>query len=276
MANSQSLPTNTDAEIRDSLVREQALSAGGQRVSGQNNQTIKTPWISDVAFWNNSSPKIVQAGEPNKIPPEAEAEIAGQMSDNKQRQLAQIAQQEAQLKKELDELEGSLTDFKRKSGALGLFRFFQPRITFLIEEIVDQLKKTAKNLADEPKMKALEKLIGTISALIGVLTGAKLLAAVLDILIFLIRVVLFTLPTIFIPIIAVVLSPLYAPFLAIFYFIGKIPFFKGRITQQVNELIEDLKKQKLAWQNQIKVLQKKVDIGKQLSKLAAAKKQIQM
>ncbi len=214
----------------------------------------------------------------DRTDPQKEAEISGQMSSNKQRQLEQIAQKEAQLEKELNELEQNLNTFKKK-GPLTTFRFFRPNIISIIEELVSLSKRSVKNLGDEEKAKTLDKLITTTGGLMALLEGTKILTTFLDVLIFhrfsIVRIIIFTLPTIVFPLLTILVSPFFFPLLGTLFFIGKIPLFKGPLTQPVIELIESLKKQRVAWQNQIKTLQKKITIKEQLKKLSATKDKIQ-
>ncbi len=210
--------------------------------------------------------------------PQQEAEIAGQMSDNKQRQLAQIAKQEADLERDLRELDGNLTIFKN-GKSLKLLAFFRSPIDTLINGLLAEAKKPLRNLNDNAKAKKLETLVAMISSLMVALNGFKIFTATLDAVLLyrfsVIRVVVFTLPTIILPIIFLVLSPIYLIFLIPLLWIGKFPLLKGPLTDQIIKLLETLRRQKYAWTQDLKTLKKKLAIKKQLKELGAAKNQIQ-
>lgn len=218
-----------------------------------------------------------QAEQQAQLDADQQAEIAVSMAGNKQRQLLQIQKEVNKLQKQLSELEKDLGDFRQSSLAKFL-SIFQPRITILIDMLIAEMKKQASKLSDEAKIGFYTGLIATISSLIAILRAFKLLTAFLDAA-FLhtfscLRIVISTFYTIIIPIIIVLLSPLYVPFLAAIFLTGKIPLFKGVLTQVLTELVDKLKKQRTAWENDLTQTKKKVTLRKQLKNLEAQQQQI--
>ncbi len=199
------------------------------------------------------------------------------MADSKQRQLLQIQKQKQKLEEQLGELEKDLGDFKN-SKLGGFLKIFQPRINLLIDILIDQMKKQANKLADEAKIAYYTGLITTVSSLIAILTALKLLAAFLDAAFVdgfsCLRLVIASSATCIIPIILVLISPIYIPFLAIIFLIGKIPLMKGVLTKNIIELIGKLKKQRDAWQVELDKLKKKVTLKKQIKSLRKMEKQV--
>ena len=133
-------------------------------------------------------------------------------------------------------------------------------------------------MGDEAKIGFYTGLIVTVSSLIGILRAFKLLTAFLDAA-FLhsfscLRLVIATFYTIIIPIILILLSPLYIIFLAVVFLTGKIPLFKGVLTKVLTELIEKLKNQRTAWENELEQTKKKVTLRKQIKNLQSQQQQI--
>ena len=226
---------------------------------------------------NEGGEQNTAAMEQAQLAAQQQAEAAIDMATNKQRQLRQIQAERQKLEEQLGELEKSLTDFKN-SKLGGFLKIFQPRINLLIDILIDQLKKQAGNLSDEAKAGYYTGLIITVSSLISTLTALKFIAAVLDAA-FLdsfscLRLVIASSVTVVIPIILILISPIYIPFLAVIFLIGKIPLAKGKTTKNIIDLIEKLKKQRTAWQVELDKVKKKVILRRQIKTLKKMEKQV--
>ncbi len=217
------------------------------------------------------------AAEQAQLAAQQQAEVAISMAGNKQRKLQQIQKEINKLEKQLSDLEKDLTDFK-KSKLGGLLSIFRPRVNLLIDTLIEQLKKRGTNLSDEAKVGYLTGLIITATSLIALLTALKILTSFLDAAFIhtasCLRLVIMTLYTIVIPIILILLSPLYITFLALIFFINKIPLLKGVLTKVIVDLIENLKKQRTAWRAELVKVKKKVALRKQIKNLKAQKQQV--
>ncbi len=206
---------------------------------------------------------------------QAEAEIF--LADSRQRRLLQIQKERQAVEERLRDLEKDLTAFK-DSKFNGFLKIFQPRINLLVDTLIEQLKNQGSNLPDEAKVGFYQGLITTASSLIAVLTAIKFFAAFLDALVVdgfsTIRLIIASFATCIIPIILIIIAPIYIPFLALIFIIGKIPLLKGVLTQNIIELIEKLKKQRTAWQADLDKAKIKVILKKQSEALKKAEKQV--
>ncbi len=217
------------------------------------------------------------AAEQAQLAAQQQAEMAISLADSKQRQLLQIQKERQKLEEQLGELEKDLTDFKN-SKLGGFLSIFQPRINLLIDILIDQLKKQASKLSDEAKIGYYTGLIALVSSIIAILTALKFLTAFLDAAFIdsfsCLRLVIASFATCIIPIILVLISPIYISFLALIFIIGKIPLLKGMLTKNIIELIEKLKKQRTAWQTELDKAKKKVTLQKQIKSLKKMEKQV--
>lgn len=281
MADLQTQPLER-SEFNPGLLDESEQAAAASNLAQERNlKRSEQNWINTVAAQQSlangdlTNNKIQVEDRTN---PQEEAEIAGQMSDNKQRQLAQIAKQETDLERDLAELEGNLTSFKN-GKSLKLLSFFRSPIDSLVNGLIEEAKKPLRNLDDNAKAKKLEALVAMAGSLMVALKGFKIFTATLDAVLLykfsVIRGIVFTLPTIVIPILFIILSPIYLIFLIPLLWIGKIPLLKGPLTNQITKLLETLRRQKYSWSQNLKTLKKKLDIKKQLKQLNNAKNQIQ-
>lgn len=206
-----------------------------------------------------------------------QAEVAASLAGSKQRQLLQIQKEKAGLEKQLSELEKALTDLKN-SKLGGFLSVFQPRINLLTDTLIEQLKKKTSNLSDEAKVTYYTTLIAIVSSLIAILTALKFFTAFLDAAFIdtfsCLRLIIASFATCIIPIILVLISPIYIPFLALLFLIGKIPLVKGILTKNIIELIEKLKKQRTVWKDMLVKLKKKVALRKQIKDLNKFEQQV--
>lgn len=133
-------------------------------------------------------------------------------------------------------------------------------------------------MADKEKIAFLTGAIITISSLIIGLTALKIMTTFLDAAIVdkfsCGRACSCCAPIIIIPIIIIISSPFWIMFLGLIIFIGAIPLLKGVLTKNVISLIENLKKQKTAWQEELAKLKKKVALQKQIKDLSKMEKQV--
>ncbi len=293
-----STPT-TQNKMGDLLAAEKAKKSGGLRTAPVNNNTDIAPADDNYKPYteqgpeNENAPIISSLDYPEEgneeienttsqpqeqLTPEDQEDLAVSFAANKQRALQQIQAEILRLQNQMGELEKNLTDFKnsRLGGFLSIFR---PNINSLIDRLLLELKKGANGLADEAKVNYYTGLITTANILIGTLTSFKFIAAVLDAAFIdswsCLRLVITTSASIVIPIILILISPLYIPFLAVIFMIGKIPLLKGKLTKNIADLIENLKGQKDAWQKQLDKLKNKVTLQRQIKSLKKAKKQIE-
>lgn len=256
-----------------------------KRIINLPNQNIG---LGNVANYNDNYPEegdeneVEEKQNPNaaqqeQLTAEQQAEIAISFATNKQQTLQQIQKEMFELQNQLGELEKNLNDF-RSSNLGGFLSIFRPRINLLIDTLLDQLKKGVTNLSDEAKVGYYTGLIITINSLIAILTAFKFLAAFLDAAFIdgfsCLRLVIASSFTCIIPIILILISPLYISFLAIIFIIGKIPLLKGMLTKNVIELIENIKKQRAAWQAELDKVKKKVTLRKQIKDLKKIEQQV--
>lgn len=268
-------------ETGDLLAADKARSAGDMRTETANDNYQPYPDQDEPA--NDNTPDESEAEQNAEVQQQAElaaqqqAEVAISMADSKQRQLLQIQKEKQKLEEQLGELEKDLGDFK-DSKLGGFLKIFQPRINLLIDILIDQMKKQANKMADEAKIGYYTGLIITITGLIAILTALKFFAAFLDAAFIhtasCLRLVIMSFATCIIPIILVLISPIYVTFLAVIFLIGKIPLMKGVLTKNIIELNEKLKKQRDAWQEELKKLKKKVTLKKQIKSLRKMEKQV--
>ncbi len=281
MSNLQTQPLESP-EFNPGLLDESEQAAAASNLAQERNlKRSEQNWINTVAAQQSLANGDLTNNKiqvEDRINPQEEAEIAGQMSDNKQRQLAQIAKQETDLERDLAELEGNLTSFKN-GKSLKLLSFFRSPIDSLVNGLIEEAKKPLRNLDDNAKAKKLEALVAMAGSLMVALKGFKIFTATLDAVLLykfsVIRGIVFTLPTIVIPILFIILSPIYLIFLIPLLWIGKFPLLKGPLTDQITKLLKTLRRQKYSWSQNLKTLKKKLDIKKQLKQLNDAKNQIQ-
>ena len=267
-------------ETASLLVADKARSAGELRTGAANDNY--EPYSKEPANDNNipnerAPEQNTEAQYQAQLADQQQAEVAIAMAAGKQRQLLAIQKQKQMLEEKLGELEKNLTDFK-KSSLGGMLSIFQPGINTLIDSLIDQLKKQGSRLSDEAKVAYYTGLITTASSLIAILTALKLLTAVLDAAFFdafsCLRLIITTFATCVVPIFLILISPIYIPFLAILFIIGKIPLLKGILTKNIISLIEKLKKQRTAWQAEVEDAKKKVILRRQIKDLTKAEKTI--
>lgn len=272
------------SEIGGLLAAEKARSAGELRTADANDNY--EPYTDQPEEDTNApgqaeedqNTEAEQAEEQQaQLAAQEQAEVAIAMAASKQRQVRQIQMERQKLEEKLGELEKDLTDFK-DSKLGGFLKIFQPRITLLIDILIEQMKKQASKLSDEAKIGYYTGLIVVVTSLIAILTAMKFLAAFLDAAFIVpyscLRLVIMTIYTCVIPIILVLISPIYIPFLMILFLIGKIPLVKGFLTKNIIELIEKLKNQRSAWQEELDKVKKKVTLRKQITNLKKMEKQV--
>ncbi len=277
-------------ETANLLAADKARDAGNLRTGAANDNY--NPYTEEPANDNNvpqEQPSPTSPEENNQyqntntaqqaqLDADQQTEIAVGMAASKQRTLQQIQRKIGELETELGELEKDLTDFQHSSLG-GLLSVFQPRVNILIDTLVTEMKKGANNLADEQKVGYYTGLIIAISSLIGMLTAFKFLAAGFDAAFFdkkfgCFRLAIEFSETIIIPIIFILISPIYIPFLAVMFYSGRFPGFKGNLTQNINNLIEKLEKQRGVWQVELNKIKKEVTIQRQIKSLEKTGKQI--
>src|SRR3989339_1414980 len=106
-------------------------------------------------------------------------EAAVFMAQRKQIMIAQIQKQVQALDKETNQLEKEIGNFKQ-TKAKKFLSFLQPKITFLIEEMLEILKKQVNHLAYKARIAFLEAALTTIGTFIGMLKAFKFITAIMD------------------------------------------------------------------------------------------------
>ncbi len=287
-------------ETANLLAADKARDAGAQRTAANDNEEAEAandnfqPYDQEPANDNNipeeNNPETgaandnyqpYSAGPANDngpLTPDQQTEIAVAMAMSRQRDFQQIQREIDELQGQLSGLEKDLTDFKNSRFG-GMLSVFQPRINILIDTLIAELKKGANKLADEAKIGYYTSLIITVTSLIGLLTGFKFFAAVLDAVIedpklSCGRLAFETIETIALPIIIIIISPIYVPFLAGIFMMGTIPGLKGKATQNIVKLIDKLKKQREVWQAELDKVKRKVALRKQIKDRRKMQEQI--
>lgn len=199
---------------------------------------------------------------------------AATMEAQKQAMLNQLAKRRAQLDGEINKLVKQLNDFKG-TKAKKFISFFKPNLTFIIDGLIGTLKQRINNLSYRKKILFLRGALLKINSLLAALTGARFFLAIADAVITWVRWILYTIETIIIPILLLILGFFIIPFAAMAFYVGKIPMFKGKMTSQVIEMIEKLKKQRLAWQNQLNQLKAIVATQDQRAAIDKKERQVQ-
>lgn len=220
-------------------------------------------------FQNNTRQEEMDANQQNLI--------AATLAGERQRQLRQLQSEEGKIEDQLKALEKDLTSFK--GSKLGkVLKIFQPRMNLLIDILISEMKKQAGKLTDEMKIGFYNGLIDTVSALIGMFTAIRMFAGFLDAAFIdrgsCLRLVIVFSETIVIPIILILISPIFIPFLALIFIMGKIPLLKGTVTKNIVDIIVKLKKQRDVWRVELNKTKKKVALRKQRAALRKMKQQI--
>ncbi len=229
---------------------------------------------------NNNYPSYSAgpANDNNTLSPDQQTEIAVAMAMGRQRDFQQMQARIDELQNQLGTFEKDLTDFKQSSLG-GFLSIFQPSINRLIDSLVAELKKGANNLSDEAKVGYYTGLTTFATSLIAILTALKFFAAFLDALILdpkfsCGRLAFETIETIILPILIILISPIYVPFMALIFYRGNNPGLKGKATQNIGKLLTKLKKQRDAWNIELDKLKRKVALRRQIKALRKGQEQI--
>lgn len=209
----------------------------------------------------------------SRLNAQQQAAAATSLAGSKQRQLLQIARERNEAEKELGGLEKNLIKFKNsKSG--GLLSIFRPRIKQLIDNLLEDLKKGAKNLSDEQKVRYYTGLLVTATTIIGILKGVKMFFAVLDATLSWLTKAIPSCITCIGCIFFMIVAPIYIPILALIVMLGAIPLLKGKGTKMIADMIDTLKKQRVAWDAELMKFEKKVTLRKQIQNLNKFEKEV--
>ena len=164
----------------------------------------------------------------------------------------------------IDDVIKTLNKFK-SSMLSKLLSFFVPKIYFLIYNLNRKIQKGNKKLKDKAKIIYLNSLLLTITNLISVIGAVKFRIAFFDAAFIdgfsCLRLVISTCATCVIPFILILVSPIYIPFLAILFIIGKFPMLKGTLTKELSNLTEYLKKLKEPLQKMLKIIEERIKKG---------------
>lgn len=199
--------------------------------------------------------------------------IARNLANQAQQRLIQIARERRAAEEQLSELEKNLTKFQ-SSKLGGFFSIFQPKIKQLINTILAEMQKGARNLSDKQKVGYYRGLITYAGSLIGILSALKMVAAVIDATFSWLTKAIPSCVTCIGCIFFFIIAPIYIPFFALIFMLGAIPLMKGKLTKIDADIIKDLKKQKTAWEAELKVLRKKVNLREKIRALYSAEKNV--
>ncbi len=196
----------------------------------------------------------------------------------KQRKLLVVEKREQELDEQIKSLEKDLNEFKG-SNLKGVLSIFQPGMNLIIDKLIEEAKKELSKMPDDAKVAKLTGMILLAESLIAMLTPFKTFAGFLDAAFVdsksCLRLSLSSASCCFLfPLIIILLSPLYIPFLALIFIIGKIPLFKGLLTKNVVSMIDNLKKQKDAWIAERARIRLRAQLKKQKQNIAKQKQQI--
>lgn len=277
-----SLPN--ESELNPGLLDENQQSVAALNLKqDQNLERSRQRWMNQVAAqqglasgdFSNSGIQVQDRTNPEqaKLNPQQEAQTKADMEAYKQRALAQIAKKKSQLEKELAELEKDLTDFKN-GQAMRILGFAFPGIGMMIDNIINQIKKRASKMSKEAQIKFYQAMVAVLRELQIALMALKLVTAFLDAAFVdnksCFRLVLMTSATIIIPIILILISPLYILFFGVLIYMNKIPLVKGVITEQVEKFSKKVEGWIQHFKKKINILQPEVALKKQIAKLDQA------
>jgi hypothetical protein len=282
-------PLQNEPEFNPTLLNEsQQANAASDLAQERNIERSRQNWMNAVAARqslatedsSNNGIRVEDRTNPEQaqLNPQQEAKAKADMEAYKQRALAQIAQKKSKLEQELARLEKDLTDFKN-GHALSMLGFGFPGIGMMIENIIKQMKKRANKMSKEAQIKFYQAIITSLKELQIALTALKLVSAFLDAAFVdnksCFRLVLMTSATIILPIILIIVSPLYILFFGLLIYINKFPLVKGVITKQVEKFIETVEGWVQNLKKKINILQPEVALKKQIAKLDQTAQDVQ-
>lgn len=249
-----------------------------ENFNDQNNNQEEDTSYQNQNDGEQQNQEAQQQEQQMQLDAEQQQQAAVSMNQRKQTMLAQIKKQVRELDKETSQLEKELGNFKQ-TKAKKFLSFLQPKITFMIEDMLEILKKQVNHLSYKARIAFLEAALTTIGAFIGMLKGFKFITCIIDAAFVdsksCLKAVIKTIETIVIPIILIIISPLYIAFLAVLFYIGKIPLIKGAMTNDIIQMIEKLQKQQNAWKQQLSKLKPLVAKIDQKKNLQSQAKQLQ-
>lgn len=240
-----SSPANTQPQTDDAY-EDENLDSDSESEEGQNSALIQSQQIAQRQ-------QQIRAAQ-TQITLQQQQQAAAAMTRQKQARLRSLLQEDQQLDSEITTLQKDLDNFK-ESGAKKSLAFFNPQITFLIENTANNLKKEASRLPTKRKLSFLKKALITLTSLITLLVAARFVTAFIDAVIWWAKWVFRTIETIIGAIIIFLLGFILVPFLTVLFFIDKIPVFKGKMTHQVTKLTDKLKQRSQVWKKQINKLE---------------------
>lgn len=273
----QNQPTGNGIQIEDRTNPQQETKANSEdEAPGTISSDSADPFVSRMRKMGKTKNNGVTNGEPAQS--QQEAQTKADMEAYKQRALAQIAQKKSKLEKELAELEKDLTDFKN-GQAIRILGIFHPGIERLIDVIINQIRKRANKMSKKAQIKFYQTTIASLEELKIALTALKLMSAFLDAAFVdnksCLRLVLITLATIIIPIILIIISPLYILFFGLLIYMNKFPGVKGFITKQVCKCSDKVDGWIQNFKKKINILQPEVRLQEQIAKLEQTAQQVQ-
>ncbi len=223
---------------------------------------------------SNTQQPDIATQQQTQLDEEQQMQTAVDLATARQGEMIQIKRQEQEMSQEENQLIKDLDNFKQ-TRVRRLLSFIQPKITFLIDELVETLKKQAGRLAYKPRISFLNGALTTIKSLIGALRSFKFITAFLDALWSWIKAIIETAETIIGAIVIFLIGFIWVPFMAILFYIGKFPLLKGKMTQQIAEMEDKLKKQEQFWQAQLQKITQIVTKQEQKKALEKQEKQLQ-
>lgn len=209
-----------------------------------------------------------------QIGPDMQQQTAIAMANKRQADLRMLKNQEQALDAETEGLIKELKGFKESKGKRSM-NFFKPRISITIDTLLTSLQHQSSRSSYKKRIAVLTGALITIGSLLAMLRGFRFIAAIIDSVSSWIRWIIKTIETIVGAIIIFLLGFIIVPFGAVLFYIDKIPTMKGKITHEVVEMIEKLKKRQAEWQQKLQQLKKIVARQNQKKAIQKMEKQTQ-
>lgn len=285
-------PTQTQTNIANRLTSERALQAGQQRTQpdspevqdededgedyNDNENGYEDEDENDFSSAEEDEPKQSRPTTypQQQIGPDTQQQTAVAMANKRQADLRMLKNQEQALDTETEGLIKELKGFKESKGKRSM-NFFKPRISITIDTLLTSLQHQSSRSSYKKRIAVLTGALMTIGSLLAMLRGFRFIAAMIDSVSSWIRWIIKTIETIVGAVIIFLLGFIIVPFGAVLFYIDKIPTMKGKITHEVVEMIEKLKKRQAEWQQKLQQLKKIVARQNQKKAIQKMEKQAQ-
>lgn len=197
------------------------------------------------------------ASAQTQITLQQQQQAATTMSAQKQSQLRSLQQDDQQIDKESAQITKDLKKFQN-SKTNRYLSIFRPNIGFIIEKLLDSLKRQTGNFTYRKKIMFLKMALIRLNLFLAALKSFRFISSFLDAFFSWIRWMTLTLGTIIIPIVLFILGFFIVPFTSLAFYIGKIPLLQGKMTRDVINMIEQSRQQQNLWLNELQKLRQLV------------------